>query len=119
MSVSAAQAAAFYKEILNYGEVWAIRDTGGIPAPMNGDGRRSMPFWSLRSRAEKVIANVPAYSDFEPTAIPLALWRTRWLDGLEGDGILLGLNWTGTHATGYDFQPAEVRDRLAAVGTAE
>jgi len=119
MSVSAAQAAAFYKEILKNSQVWTIRDTGGIPAPLNGDGDRSMPFWSLRNRAEKVIANVPAYADFEPAAIPLNIWRTRWIDGLERDGILIGLNWTAARATGYDFRPAEVRERLAAVGSAE
>ena len=115
MSVSAAQAAAFYSEILKNGQVWAIRDSGGIPAPLNGDGDRSMPFWSLRSRAEKVIANVPAYADFEPVEIPLGIWRTRWIDGLERDGILIGLNWAAAHATGYDFRPTEVRNRLAAV----
>ncbi|MBT2568096.1 DUF2750 domain-containing protein [Arthrobacter sp. ISL-85] len=118
MSVSAAQAAAFYSEILKNGQVWTIRDSGGIPAPLNGDGDRSMPFWSLRSRAEKVIANVPAYADFEPVEIPLEIWRMRWIDGLERDGILIGLNWTAARATGYDFRPAEVRNRLAAnVGT--
>lgn len=114
MTVSAAQAAAFYEEIVQHGQVWAVRDSGGVPAPLNDDGQRSMPFWSLRSRAEKVIANVPAYGAFEPTAIPLEEWRTRWIDGLERDGILVGLNWSGARATGFDFKPAEVRTRLRA-----
>ncbi|BCT74188.1 hypothetical protein SCMU_00300 [Sinomonas cyclohexanicum] len=76
MSVSAAQAAVFYEEIVEHGQAWTIRDSGGVPAPLNGDGQRSMPFWSLRSRAEKVISNVPTYSAFGPTAIPLEEWRT-------------------------------------------
>lgn len=114
MSVSAAQAAAFYEEVLEHGQVWAVRDAGGFPAPLNGDGQRSMPFWSSRSRAEKVIANVPAYRDFEATAIPLEEWRTLWFDNLERDGILVGLNWSGARAAGFDFQPAEVRTRLEA-----
>ncbi|MEA5453865.1 DUF2750 domain-containing protein [Sinomonas sp. JGH33] len=115
MSVSAAQAAVFYKEILKNGQVWGIRDSGGIPALLNSDGDRSMPFWSLQSRAEKVIANVPAYRAFEPVAIPIDVWRTRWIDGLERDGILVGLNWTGARAIGYDFRPAEGRARLGVV----
>lgn len=119
MSVSATHATVFYEEILKNGEVWAIRDAGGLPAPLNGDGDRSMPFWSLRSRAERVIANVPDYRDFEPMAIRLDAWRTRWIDGLEGDGILVGLNWTGARATGYDFRPAEVRTRLGAIENKE
>lgn len=114
MSVSAPQAAVFYEEIVEHGQVWTIRDSGGVAAPPNGDGRRSMPFWSLRSRAETVIANVPAYGAFEPMAIPLEEWPTRWIDGLERDGILVGLNWSGARATGFDFRPAEVRTRLEA-----
>ena len=61
MSVSAAHASAFYREAIANGEVWAIRDEAGFPAPQNGEGKRSMPFWSLRSRAEKIVHNVPAY----------------------------------------------------------
>jgi hypothetical protein len=114
MSVSAAQTAAFYEEVIENGQVWTVRDSGGVPAPRNGDGVRSMPFWSLRGRAGKVIATVPAYGGFEPMAIPLEEWRTRWIDGLERDGILVGLNWSGAQATGFDFQPADVRTRLVA-----
>lgn len=119
MSVSAAHATFFYEEIVKNGDVWAIRDAGGLPAPLNRDGDRSMPFWSLRSRAERLIANVSDYRVFEPMAIPLATWRTRWIDGLENDGILVGLNWTGARANGYDFRPAEVRTRLGAIENKE
>jgi hypothetical protein len=112
MSVSAAQAAAFYEEIVGHGQVWAVRDAGGFPAPRNGDGQRSMPFWSLRSRAEKVIASVPAYQGFEPVALALDEWGTVWLDNLERDGLHVGLNWSGARATGFDFSPADVRTRL-------
>ncbi|MGM7775889.1 DUF2750 domain-containing protein [Arthrobacter sp. KNU-44] len=115
MSVHAAQAALFYEEIVKNGEVLGIRDAVGIPAPVSGDGERSMPFWSLRSRAEQVIANIPAYGGFEPMAIPFDVWRTRWIDGLEGDGILVGLNWTGARASGHEFGAAEVRIRLGAI----
>lgn len=73
-----------------------------------------MPFWSLRSRAEKVISSISAYSAFEVEGIPLAVWRTRWIDGLDRDGILVGLNWSGVRATGYDMRPLEVRRRLEA-----
>ncbi|KQQ96427.1 hypothetical protein ASF72_01530 [Arthrobacter sp. Leaf141] len=114
MSISAAQASRFYQEIILYQQVWGIRDLGGFPAPVNGDGERSMPFWSLRSRAQKVISSVSVYRDFEVEAIPLAVWRTRWIDGLDRDGILVGLNWSGVRATGYDMHPLEVRAGLDA-----
>ncbi|MGO4247792.1 DUF2750 domain-containing protein [Paenarthrobacter sp. RAF54_2] len=114
MSISAAQASRFYQEVILHQQVWGIRDSGGFPAPPNGDGERSMPFWSLRSSAEKVTSSIPAYRAFEVEAIPLTVWRTRWIDGFERDGILVGLNWSGVRATGYDIQPLEVRARLEA-----
>lgn len=114
MSVSAAQADAFYREALAAEAVWTIRDAGGIPAPENGDGRRAMPFWSKRSRAEAILKTVPAYAGFDVQSVPLAEWRSRWLPGLSQDGLLVGLNWSGEHATGYDVSPTDVEARLAA-----
>jgi hypothetical protein len=114
MSISGAHADAFFQEVLREGQVWAIRDEGGIPAPWGTDGVRAMPFWSLASRAEKIIGTVDTYAGFETVGIPLGEWRSRWLPGLERDGLLLGLNWSGARATGYDVEPASVMASLAA-----
>ncbi|TCN27671.1 uncharacterized protein DUF2750 [Kribbella orskensis] len=76
VSTSAARAAAFFREARTSQRVWAIRDQGGFPAPATGDGLRAMPFWSARSRAEKVIATVPAYSGTgrdRPVGLPRAV----------------------------------------------
>ena len=94
--------------------MWGIRDSGGFPAPLNGDGQRAMPFWSLRSRAERVVSAVPAYADFEVVEVSLDDFRTRWLPGLERDGLRVGLNWSGSRATGYDLEPSDVREALRA-----
>lgn len=67
-----------------------------------------MPFWSLASRAEKIVSAVDAYAGFEVVAIPLDEWRSWWLPRLEQDGLLVGLNWSGPRATGYDVNPASV-----------
>jgi hypothetical protein len=117
MSQSAAQAAAFFAEVVRTQIVWTVRDDGGYAAPVSTSGARSMPFWSSEERVRRIIANVPAYSGFQPDSIDLAAWRERWLPGLERDGILVGLNWTGDRATGYDVEPAAALVRLAhAVG---
>lgn len=115
MSTSAAQAAAFYDEALREGSVWTIRDSAGYPAPLNPDGERVQPFWSRRSRAERIVAEVPAYAGFVVEELPLERFRERWLTGLERDGIRVGLNWSGTRATGYDVAAADVERNLAAV----
>lgn len=113
MSQSASQAAAFFVEVSSTGRLWTVRDDGGYPAPINTEGRRSAPFWSSEARVRRVIANVPAYGGFVVDELDLDTWRTRWLPGLRRDGLLVGLNWTGPRATGYDLSPDDVLARLA------
>lgn len=109
---SALHAQTFYKQVTDLGVVCTIRDEGGYPAPINRDGFRAQPFWSSRSRAEKIIASVPAYNDFLPVEISLDVFLDRWLPGLENDGILVGVNWSGDRATGYDIPPSQVAENL-------
>ena len=113
MSVSAAHADEFYTEVLKRDEVWAIRGAKGFPAPKS-EGRRAMPFWSAKSRAERLVANLEAYQGFEVVAVPLSEWRARWLPGLRKDGVLVGLNWSGNRATGYDLEPSDVERNLCS-----
>jgi hypothetical protein len=93
--------------------VFTIEDNDGIPAPENRDGCRAMPFWSTRSRAERVIATVPAYAKFRVRELSLEEFAARWLDDLERDGLLVGVNWSGAAATGYDVEPRDVRAWLS------
>ncbi len=113
VTTSAAQVDAFYTEALAHQTVWTISDSAGFPAPA-GSEVRSMPFWSLSSRAERIVASVPAYDGFEVVSIPLHEWRSRWLPGLERDGIRAGLNWSGPRATGFDVEPHAVERNLTA-----
>jgi hypothetical protein len=115
MSISAARADAFFEEALQNGSVWSIKDHKGFPTSTNASGEKAMPFWSLESRARNVINNVSAYSDFEPHRLTLAEFLDRWLPGMERDRLLVGLNWSGARATGYDLTPAEVRAQLANI----
>jgi hypothetical protein len=114
MSAAGMHASAFYKEAVRAGRVWTIRDDAGFPAP-KGDGARAMPFWSSRSRVEKITASVPAYTNFAPFEIELPLFLERWLPGLQRDGLKAGLNWSGERAAGYDVDPQSVAEGLAHV----
>jgi hypothetical protein len=117
MSASASAYAAFYKEAHQSGAVWTVRDADGFPAPETASGSRAMPFWSKRSRVERVISNVQAYSTFEAVEIPLDEFRDRWLPGLEKDALLVGINWSGKRATGYDVSPHAVQKSLAGTSS--
>lgn len=81
---------------------------------MTPDGNRAMPFWSLRSRAERIIATVPGYAGFVPVEIALAEFRAQWLPRMESDGLRVGVNWSGPRATGYDLEPSALEQNLAA-----
>ncbi|GHH69567.1 DUF2750 domain-containing protein [Promicromonospora soli] len=109
---SAANSARFFTEAIRDGAVWTVRDADGMPAPMNASGERAMPFWSLRTRAERVREISPEYHPFEVVSIPLDDFQTKWLPGLSRDGLKVGVNWAGARATGYDLSPEEVETRL-------
>jgi len=108
MSQSASQAAIFYREVADSGRLWTIRDSGGFPAPTSSGGRRAQPFWSSLSRVEKIINTVPAYSGFEPVELEWSVFENRWIPGLSRDRILVGVNWSGPKAIGYDVEPEQV-----------
>ncbi|WP_067496818.1 DUF2750 domain-containing protein [Actinoplanes sp. TFC3] len=108
MSVSAAHTAAFRREVPQEGRVYAIRDPRGFPAPRAADGSRAMPFWSKQSRARRVVGAVPAYQGFDVVEIPVSDWLDSWLPGLRRDDLLVGVNWAGARATGFDLTPAQV-----------
>jgi hypothetical protein len=114
VSIEGAQADAFYVEALADHSVWGIRDSGGCPAPMTPDGHRAMPFWSKHSRAARVVENVAAYNGFEPFEISLVEWRSKWLPGLDQDGLRVGLNWSGQRAVGFDLPVQDLLRNLAA-----
>jgi hypothetical protein len=77
-----------------------------------------MPFWSKRSRAQKVIDDVPAYAGFEVVEMTRDEWNAKWLELLASEHQLVGLNWSGPAATGFDFSVADVRRAREARGLA-
>ncbi len=69
MSQAASQAAAFHRQAVENEVVSTVRDEAGSPAPKNSQGRRAQPFWSARTRVERIIKTVPAYSGFAVTVL--------------------------------------------------
>lgn len=89
--------------------VWTVRDKLGFPAPINADGKRSQPFWSSKSRVERIIKNVAAYAGFEPYEISWEDFCSTWVPELTSAECLVGVNWSGKLAVCYDIEP----ERLA------
>ena len=114
MSQAASQAAAFRREVVEGDEVWVVEDDEGVVAPEAAEGRRSMPFWSSRVRAERVVASVPAFAGCRVRRLSVMEFESKWLPGLEADGLLVGVNWSGPRATGYDVEPTDIVGWLEA-----
>lgn len=106
MSQAASQAAAFYREVAESGRLWTVRDSQGYPAPLNSEGRRTQPFWSSLERVQQIIETVPAYGGFEPEQLAWSDFCKSWVPGLEESDLLVGVNWSGPRAQGYDLVPA-------------
>ena len=112
MSQAASQWATFARDVAAHGKVWTVKDSGGFPAPLTSSGKRAQPFWSSLSRVKKIISTVPAYAGFEPFELSWPEFRDKWLPGLERDGLLIGVNWSGPRAAGYDVTSQEVLARI-------
>lgn len=112
MGASASNWAAFARDVAHTGLVWTLSDDVGYPATKNAAGQRVQPFWSSASRVAKIIKTVPAYAGFHPEEMSWSAFRDEFLPGLERDGMLIGVNWSGPRATGYEVTPQEVRARV-------
>jgi hypothetical protein len=75
---------------------------------VNGEGKRSQPFWSSLKRVQRIIKTVPAYGGFEPEELTWADFCKSWANDLAGSGLLVGVNWSGPRARGYDLAPADL-----------
>ncbi|WP_061248662.1 DUF2750 domain-containing protein [Leptospira noguchii] len=108
MGQSSAQFHQFFIEIKKHKKVWTLCDESGFPSPITISGKRSMPFWSSLNRVQTVINHVDVYFLFKAYEISFQDFIDRWLPGLKNDNLLVGINWTGFKATGYDLEPEEV-----------
>jgi hypothetical protein len=108
MSLSGAHKAAFRREVIQGGLVFSIRDEAGHPAPAGPDGDRAVPFWSKPTRATRVAGQVGAFHGLTVVTIALDDWLGEWLPDLARAELLVGVNWAGTRATGFDLTPVQV-----------
>ena len=115
MSQAASQAWAFYREVAKTRVVWTVRDEDGFPLPMTSSGKRAQPFWSSRSRVERIIETVPAYSGFEPCEVSWEDFCNKWVPDFVKDNLLVGVNWSGKRAVGYDIDAENLVRSVEAV----
>lgn len=112
------QANAFCREVLVSGEVFMIEhETEGVLTFHLAGDQHARPVWSSRSRLVRMLEG--------PLAGPgRVIVRHAWrefvhhvLPRAERDGVLIGLNWAGPRARGYNLTPAGVLERVETART--
>ncbi|MFI1563926.1 DUF2750 domain-containing protein [Streptomyces sp. NPDC020490] len=110
VSVGGAQAAAFFREVVQTRTVWWVRDDEGSPTPVSSSGRPIFPYWSSETRAQR--AAQLWGPRFYAVSMPLDHWRNAALPDLAKDDFAVGINWAGQRLTGWHFTVDEVLNRL-------
>ncbi|MFG2164930.1 DUF2750 domain-containing protein [Micromonospora chersina] len=116
MSIAGAHAAAFRREVSTDRQVWTLLEDDSYIAPHKPDGTRAMPFWSKGSRAKLVVDQVAAYHGLTIVSFALEPWLTDLLPWLAEQSVLVGVNWSGERALGYDVPAQDVLDWFAPPG---
>lgn len=75
-----------------------------------------MPFWSKGSRAKLVVDQVAAYHGLTIVSFALEPWLTDLLPWLAEQSVLVGINWSGERALGYDVPAKDVLNWFAPPG---
>lgn len=108
------------------GEVWGLRnEEGWCCTPSNeedeedyeagedeeDEGLMVIPFWSERAYAQQCA--IEEWAIYTPTAIPLELFLTEWLPGMDEQGDLAGTNWNAD-LVGLEIDPLELKAEIEA-----
>jgi len=111
MTAAALHASAFYAEVARQRAVFTLLEEGSFPVLRMGEGE-VVPFWSTRSRAERVRQEHPKYANYEVDEIALDDFFAKTLPLLEEERIRIGVNWSGPRLTGYDVSVPDVRANI-------
>jgi hypothetical protein len=110
---AAVQAHAFYRQVAETGKLWMLSGPSGGAATIRSGNGRVMPLWSSKSRIEKIIASVDGYSRNGILETTWSRFKREWVPTLVEEGVLVGVNWAGPNANGYEM-PVEVLVKAVA-----
>ena len=98
-----AHAHAFYREVAKYRSTWILGLNDQPQVVVSPSGARILPIWSSRARVEKVIATVPGYARSVALGGSWENFEENWVNFLQSENILVGVNWSGPNANGYEM----------------
>ena len=111
MSTAAIHANAFYGQVAKEGSLFSFSDEDSMLVFLIRDCEVT-PFWSSRSRIERVRDEHPKYAALVIDQVPLEKFMLKTLPHLEAEGIHIGVNWSGARLTGYDVSAPDLRRNI-------
>jgi hypothetical protein len=97
------QAHTFFREVAETGDVWSLGDGQSMFVVLSESGARVFPLWSSRRRAQRIVDTNRGYASCKVLGSSWSNFLDNWVAILERDGILVGVNWTGAHASGFEM----------------
>jgi hypothetical protein len=111
MSFAASQASKFYEQVAKQKVLFTLEDDGNyLVFPING--KHVVPYWSSRTRVQKVIQEHPKFGKFAIGETSLEEFFEKTLPQFREEKIHIGVNWSGARLTGYDLSPEELATNL-------
>ena len=102
MSIAALQYDKFKEQAVREGHVFTFTAKGEYPV-FKIAGSEAIPFWSSRSRLEKIQRGYPKYKRYEIKEMSLSAFL-EWIPELDKGEVRIGANWSGKTLKGYDVE---------------
>jgi len=108
---------SFLAEVKPTQTLWALQDKASedwvvLDSP-NFENTDVMPLWSSAELAQ--LHCIDEWSDYTPSAITLADWLEFWLEDLNEDNVIVGINWQDDDETCLEMELSEFTQALAEV----
>lgn len=108
--------ASFIEDVKQHQVVWGLQDGSGegwvVCDSSEFEDADVMPLWSTEAQAK--IHCTEEWADYEPIAIPLTELLEFWIEDLNEDGVLIGLNWQENHDC-LEFDPIRLAKSLVDI----
>ena len=112
MTIAAAQASQFYEQVSRKAKVFTFTENEHFLVFVV-DENQVVPFWSSRSRVERIQREHPKYEKYSIEEMSLTEFLEKTLVQLDEESIRVGVNWSGKRLNGYDIPVADLRKNLA------
>ncbi|QPC47637.1 DUF2750 domain-containing protein [Mangrovibacillus cuniculi] len=102
---------AFLRKVVENKKVWGLEHNGMwcVCESTEYEDTLVMPFWSDEAYARQ--CNINEWSHYKPTPIPLEIFLSNWIYGMNEEGHMVGVNWN-SKLIGVEVEPFDLLDEI-------